>query len=136
MKQNPKYVMRITGDDSEDVDQLSNFIDPESKYPVIVTTSRLLSTGVDAQTCRLIVLGREVRSMTESKQIVGRGTREHEDTKMSELRSLGDGTRVRCMSPRLRADSRHANGRVQHGSRLLARTRHMGTWSPLDESNL
>ena len=60
--------------------QLDNFIDPESKWPVIVTTSRLLSTGVDAQTCRLIVLDREVGSMTEFKQIVGRGTRVHEDT--------------------------------------------------------
>jgi type I restriction enzyme R subunit len=78
VKQNPKYVMRITGDDSEGVDQLSNFIDPESKYPVIVTTSRLLSTGVDAQTCKVIVLDREVGSMTEFKQIVGRGTRVHE----------------------------------------------------------
>ena len=61
--------------------QLGNFIDPEAKYPVIVTTSRLLSTGVDAQTCRLIVLDRPVGSMTEFKQIVGRGTRVHEDTK-------------------------------------------------------
>ena len=81
VKQNPKYVMRITGDDSEGVDQISNFIDPESKYPVIVTTSRLLSTGVDAQTCRLIVLDREVDSMTEFKQIVGRGTRVHEESR-------------------------------------------------------
>ena len=52
-----------------------------AKYPVLVTTSRLLSTGVDAQTCRLIVLDRAVGSMTEFKQIVGRGTRVHEDTK-------------------------------------------------------
>ena len=64
--------MRITGDDADGCAQISNFIDPESKYPVIVTTSRLLSTGVDAQTCRLIVLEREVGSMTEFKQIVGR----------------------------------------------------------------
>jgi type I restriction enzyme R subunit len=78
---NNKYVMRITGSDKEGQDQLGNFIDPESKYPVIVTTSRLLSTGVDAQTCRLIVLDREVGSMTEFKQIVGRGTRVHEDSK-------------------------------------------------------
>ncbi|MDI4642091.1 DEAD/DEAH box helicase family protein [Rhodoblastus acidophilus] len=78
---NPRYVMRITGSDKEGQDQLGNFIDPESKYPVIVTTSRLLSTGVDAQTCRLIVLDRAVGSMTEFKQIVGRGTRVHEDTK-------------------------------------------------------
>ena len=79
--ENDKYVMRVTGDDAEGCAQLGNFIDPESRYPVIVTTSRLLSTGVDAQTCRLIVLDREVGSMTEFKQIVGRGTRVHEDTK-------------------------------------------------------
>ena len=77
---NHRYVMRITGNDAEGQAQLSNFIDPESKYPVLVTTSRLLSTGVDAQTCRLIVLDRAVESMTEFKQIVGRGTRVHEDT--------------------------------------------------------
>jgi type I restriction enzyme R subunit len=81
VQQNERYVMRITGDDAEGCAQLGNFIDPEAKYPVIVTTSRLLSTGVDAQTCRLIVLDREVGSMTEFKQIVGRGTRVHEDTK-------------------------------------------------------
>jgi type I site-specific restriction endonuclease len=63
---------------NENADRPPHFIDPESKYPVIVTTSRLLSTGVDAQTCRLIVLDREVGSMTEFKQIVGRGTRVHE----------------------------------------------------------
>lgn len=79
--QNHRYVMRITGTDKEGQDQLGNFIDPESTYPVLVTTSRLLSTGVDAQTCRLIVLDRTVGSMTEFKQIVGRGTRVHEDTK-------------------------------------------------------
>jgi len=79
--QNHRYVMRITGSDAEGQAQLGNFIDPEAKYPVLVTTSRLLSTGVDAQTCRLIVLDRTVGSMTEFKQIVGRGTRVHEDTK-------------------------------------------------------
>ncbi|NOT12982.1 MAG: DEAD/DEAH box helicase family protein [Methylococcaceae bacterium] len=79
--QNGRYVMRITGNDKDGTDQLGNFIDPEVRYPVIVTTSRLLSTGVDAQTCRLIVLDREIGSMTEFKQIVGRGTRVHEDTK-------------------------------------------------------
>lgn len=78
---NQRYVMRITGSDAEGQAQLGNFIDPEAKYPVLVTTSRLLSTGVDAQTCRLIVLDRAVGSMTEFKQIVGRGTRVHEDTK-------------------------------------------------------
>ena len=71
--ENQRYVMRITGSDKEGQDQLGNFLDPESKYPVLVTTSRLLSTGVDVQTCRLIVLDREVHSMTEFKQIVGRG---------------------------------------------------------------
>ncbi|WP_109313560.1 EcoAI/FtnUII family type I restriction enzme subunit R [Ruegeria sp. AU67] len=80
VEQNHRYVMRITGSDKDGLDQLGNFIDPEAPYPVIVTTSRLLSTGVDAQTCRLIVLDREVGSMTEFKQIVGRGTRVHEDT--------------------------------------------------------
>ena len=77
---NHRYVMRITGGDSDGQAQLDNFIDPESRYPVLVTTSRLLSTGVDVQTCRLIVLDRAVGSMTEFKQIVGRGTRVHEDT--------------------------------------------------------
>ena len=78
---NHRYVMRITGGDAEGQAELGNFIDPESRYPVLVTTSRLLSTGVDVQTCRLIVLEREVGSMTEFKQIVGRGTRVHEDTR-------------------------------------------------------
>ena len=77
---NLRYVMRITGEDEVGKNELGNFIDPESKYPVLVTTSRLLSTGVDVQTCRLIVLDRVVGSMTEFKQIVGRGTRVHEDT--------------------------------------------------------
>lgn len=78
--ENHRYVMRITSSDAEGRDHLDEFIDPYSKYPVLVTTSRLLSTGVDVQTCRLIVLDREVGSMTEFKQIVGRGTRVHEDT--------------------------------------------------------
>jgi type I restriction enzyme R subunit len=81
VRENPRYVMRITGDDAEGQAELGKFIDPESKYPVVVTTSRLLYTGVDCQTCRLIVIDREVGSMTEFKQIVGRGTRVHEDTK-------------------------------------------------------
>jgi type I restriction enzyme R subunit len=80
VQQNCRYCMRITGDDPDGLAQLDNFIDPESTYPVLVTTSRLLSTGVDAQTCRLIVLDREVGSMTEFKQILGRGARVHEDT--------------------------------------------------------
>jgi type I restriction enzyme, R subunit len=76
---NSKYVMRITGDNEEGKAQLDNFIDPESPYPVIATTSRLMSTGVDAQTCHLIVLDRRINSMTEFKQIIGRGTRINED---------------------------------------------------------
>ncbi|MFZ0407343.1 MAG: DEAD/DEAH box helicase family protein [Cyanobium sp.] len=77
---NGRYVVRITGNDEEGMKSLDDFIDPMNPYPVLVTTSRLLSTGVDAQTCRLIVLDREVGSMTEFKQIVGRGTRVHADS--------------------------------------------------------
>ena len=77
--QNHKYVMRITGDNEEGKAELDNFIFPESKYPVIATTSKLMSTGVDAQTCKLIVLDQRIQSMTEFKQIIGRGTRINED---------------------------------------------------------
>lgn len=76
---NSKYVMRITGDNEEGKAQLDNFIDPESTFPVIATTSQLMSTGVDAQTCHLIVLDKRINSMTEFKQIIGRGTRINED---------------------------------------------------------
>lgn len=76
---NSKYVMRITGDDEEGKAQLDNFIDPEATYPVIACTSQLMSTGVDAQTCQLIVLDKRIGSMTEFKQIIGRGTRINED---------------------------------------------------------
>ncbi len=76
---NPKYVMRITGDSPEGKAELDNFIDPESKFPVIATTSELLTTGVDAKTCKLIVLDKTVKSMTTFKQIVGRGTRIEEE---------------------------------------------------------
>jgi type I restriction enzyme R subunit len=78
-RDNPKYVMRITGDNAEGKAQLDNFIDPEQAYPVIVTTSQLLSTGVDAKTCKVIVLDRTINSMTMFKQIIGRGTRIDED---------------------------------------------------------
>jgi type I restriction enzyme R subunit len=71
--------MRITGDSDEGKAELDSFIDPESRYPVIVTTSKLLTTGVDAQTCKLVVLDRRIGSMTEFKQIIGRGTRINED---------------------------------------------------------
>lgn len=70
-----RYVMRITGDDNVGKKQLDNFIDVDQPYPTIVTTSELLATGVDCKTCGLIVLDKEIGSMTEFKQIIGRGTR-------------------------------------------------------------
>ena len=75
----PKYVVQITGDNTEGKLELDNFIDPEKTYPVIATTSKLMSTGVDAQTCKLIVLDQGIQSMTLFKQIIGRGTRLRED---------------------------------------------------------
>lgn len=75
MAVNSKYVMTITGDNPEGKAQLDNFIDPKEKYPVIAVTSKLLTTGVDAKTCKLIVLDSNINSMTEFKQIIGRGTR-------------------------------------------------------------
>ena len=79
MLENPNYIMRITGDNQEGKDQLENFIDVEEKYPTIVTTSKLLTTGADCKTCKLIVLDSNINSMTEFKQIIGRGTRIRED---------------------------------------------------------
>jgi type I restriction enzyme R subunit len=76
--QNYKYIMQITGDNNEGKMELDNFIDPEQTYPVIATTSKLMTTGVDAQTCKLIVLDSNIQSMTEFKQIIGRGTRINE----------------------------------------------------------
>ncbi len=70
-----RYVMRITGDNDEGKAQLDNFIDPKRPYPVIATTSKLMSTGVDAQTCHVIALEQRIQSLTEFKQIIGRGTR-------------------------------------------------------------
>jgi type I restriction enzyme R subunit len=75
-----RFVVRITGDNDEGKRALDDFIHPERRYPVIATTSKLLTTGVDAKTCRLIVLDQRIESMIEFKQIVGRGTRIHEDT--------------------------------------------------------
>lgn len=77
--QNSRYVMRITGDDNEGKRELENFINPESLHPVIATTSKLMTTGVDAKTCKLIVLDQRIGSMTEFKQIIGRGTRIYTD---------------------------------------------------------
>ena len=73
--QNDKYIMRITGDNNEGKSQLEYFIDEESTYPVIAVTSKLMTTGVDAKMCKLIVLDNNINSMTEFKQIIGRGTR-------------------------------------------------------------
>ncbi len=72
---NEKYVMKITGDDDLGKAQLDNFINPKKPYPVIATTSELMTTGVDAQTCKLVVLDQGIQSMTKFKQIIGRGTR-------------------------------------------------------------
>ena len=79
IKENRKYVMRITGDNEEGKRELDNFIDPENLYPTVVTTSKLMTTGVDAQTCKVIVLDSNINSMTEFKQIIGRGTRLKEE---------------------------------------------------------
>lgn len=79
MAVNSKYVMQITGDNDEGKRELDNFINPEEDYPVIATTSKLMTTGIDAQTCKLIVLDSNIGSMTEFKQIIGRGTRINEE---------------------------------------------------------
>ncbi len=79
MAENSKYVMQITGDNEEGKRELDNFTNPEEPYPVIATTSKLMTTGIDAQTCKLIVLDSNIKSMTEFKQIIGRGTRINEE---------------------------------------------------------
>ena len=79
VKENGRYIVRITGDSPEGKAELDNFIIPDSKYPVIATTSKLMGTGVDAQTCKLIVIDKRIESMSEFKQIIGRGTRINED---------------------------------------------------------
>ncbi|TKA59073.1 Type I restriction modification system endonuclease (R) subunit, HsdR [Mycoplasmopsis bovis 8790] len=75
VKNETRYVMKITGDDLEGKAQLDNFIDPDSKFPTLVTTSKLLTTGVNVKTCKFIVIDSNIQSMTEFKQIIGRGTR-------------------------------------------------------------
>lgn len=75
VQKNEKYVMKITGDDELGKAQLDNFINPKKAYPVIATTSELMTTGVDAKTCKLVVLDQSIQSMTKFKQIIGRGTR-------------------------------------------------------------
>ena len=79
MQENNKYIMQITGDNQQGKRELDNFIDPAEPYPVIATTSKLMTTGIDAQTCKLIVLDSNIGSMTEFKQIIGRGTRIKEE---------------------------------------------------------
>ena len=79
VSKNSKYIMQITGDNDEGKRRLDNFISPSEKYPVIATTSKLMTTGVDAQTCKLIILDSNIGSMTEFKQIIGRGTRINEE---------------------------------------------------------
>ena len=74
-KKNPDYVVRITGSDEYGKSKLDYFISVAEKYPVIATTSKLLSTGVDCKMTKLIVLDQQIGSMTEFKQIIGRGTR-------------------------------------------------------------
>lgn len=79
VQENSKYIMKITGDDEIGKAELDAFIDPEARYPVVAVTSKLMTTGVDAQTCKVIVLDSNIESMTEFKQIIGRGTRVRED---------------------------------------------------------
>lgn len=79
VKENYKYIMQITGDNDEGKRELDNFINPEERFPVIATTSELMTTGVDAQTCKVIVLDANINSMTKFKQIIGRGTRINEE---------------------------------------------------------
>lgn len=79
VKEDERYVMRITGDDDVGKKQLDNFRDVSSRYPVLVTTSKLLTTGVDVQMVKFIVLDSNINSMTEFKQIIGRGSRVRED---------------------------------------------------------
>lgn len=76
---NYKYVMRITGDNEIGKRELDSFTSPSELYPVVATTSKLMTTGIDAQTCKLIVLDSNIGSMTEFKQIIGRGTRINEE---------------------------------------------------------
>jgi type I restriction enzyme, R subunit len=78
-QESTKYVMRITGDDEEGKMQIDTFTHPDERFPAIATTSQLLSTGVDTQTVKLVVLDKPIESMTEFKQIIGRGTRVRED---------------------------------------------------------
>ena len=154
----PQYVVQITGDNTEGKRALDYFIDPEKTYPVIATTSKLMSTGVDAPTCKLIVLDQNIRSMTLFKQIIGRGTRLREDLGKSWFTILDfkratelfadpafDGDPVQIYEPREGAAhrpagaDRHRHGRSRHAAarrdhhnrpgRRKRRTNPGATWS-------
>ena len=117
--------MRITGDNDEGKAQLDNFIHPERRYPVIATTSKLLTTGVDAQTCKVIVLDQRIQSMIEFKQIIGRGTRIRTSTASSASRSWTSGRPPSCSPTRTgtarRSRSTRARGRRRrHAARGAA----------------
>ncbi len=122
LKESRKYVMRITGDEQEGKAELDNFIDPESRYPVIATTSKLLTTGVDAQTCKFVVLDQRILSMTEFKQMIGRGTRINED--FDKNRS-GTTPAARCVRNSLRSMTSCAAGPMLTGSRPSSKN-----WKP------
>lgn len=96
VKKNPNYVVRITSDDRVGKNLLDDFINPYEEYPVIATTSELLTTGVDCKTCGLIVIDKEVNNDIVFRQMIGRGTRIHEDTgKLSfEILDFRDATRL------------------------------------------
>lgn len=79
VKDNPTYIMKITGDDDEGKAQLDNFISVNKKFPTIAVTSELMTTGVDAKMCKLIVIDKEVNSQIIFKQMIGRGTRIREE---------------------------------------------------------
>lgn len=75
VSKHPLYVVKITGDDEVGKRELDNFVDVEERFPVIATTSKMLTTGIDTKMVKLIVLESNIGSMTEFKQIIGRGTR-------------------------------------------------------------
>jgi type I restriction enzyme, R subunit len=97
---NYKYIMQITGDNDEGKRELDNFTNPSEKFPVIATTSELMTTGIDAQTCKVIVLDANILSMTKFKQIIGRGTRINEDLTSFTLISLISEMPLICLQTR------------------------------------
>lgn len=115
-KKNPFYVTRIVGEDKEGKKQLDNFISVDEPYPVIVTTSELLSTGVDCKTCGLIVIDKEIGSMTEFKQIIGRGTRLRKDKGKWHLEILDfRNATAKFKDPNFDGDPEPPRGSSHHG---------------------